>query len=249
MPNAAGYPIKAEAAAVWHDPGSLLRIEYARVAMETIRNRALRGDAVGGLLLGERAGAHVRILDSIELPCSHARGASFRLTPEERSKAREFVETARLQAVGWYVSRTGDEPGLTGEDLAGEDLEVYREMFPAQWQITLVLRVFDGGGISGIRAAFYSPTPTGVLAKGSEQVLPAFFSEPRASFSERPAGQRLTHPVATPLAAGDRDRGSVRSWIMMAVIALLLGAAAFEAQTLWQMHQAAAQAPSTPEVP
>src|SRR5580658_7914390 len=81
------------------DAGSPLRIEYSQAAMEQIRKRARDGlmaaprigMGVGGLLLGVREDSRIRLLDSIDLPCSHSAGPSFNLTPDEKRESRELV--------------------------------------------------------------------------------------------------------------------------------------------------------------
>src|SRR5271156_1777381 len=99
------------------DPHSPLRVEYSRSAMEQIRKRARDGlmaaprigMGVGGLLLGVREDARFRLLDSIDLPCSHSAGPSFNLTPDERRESREMVAEAgaigvsgKVGVIGWY---------------------------------------------------------------------------------------------------------------------------------------------------
>ena len=64
-----------------------LRIEYSKSAMEQIHKRARKGlmaaprvgMGVGGLLLGSHQNTSFRLLDSIEIPCSHSGGPSFNL--------------------------------------------------------------------------------------------------------------------------------------------------------------------------
>ena len=65
------------------------------------------------LLLGVREGGRTRIVDSLEIPCCHSGGPSFRLTPEEMQQARETMTEAaeitaktRIAVVGWYCSKT-----------------------------------------------------------------------------------------------------------------------------------------------
>jgi len=42
------------------------------------------GMGVGGLLLGTRQDGVVRLVDAIEIPCSHTLGPAFNLTDEEK---------------------------------------------------------------------------------------------------------------------------------------------------------------------
>src|SRR5579863_1704093 len=103
------------------DPQSPLRILYSRAAMEQIRIRAREGlmaaprvgMGVGGLLLGVREGRRIRLLDSIEIPCSHSGGPSFNLTADEKRESKEMIAEAaapgasgKVDVIGWYCSKT-----------------------------------------------------------------------------------------------------------------------------------------------
>ena len=229
--------------ATWHDPGSPLQIEYLPAAMEQIRRRAVEGAklipgaglGMGGLLLGERAGAKVRILDSVELPCSHAFGPSFVLTPEEKIAGRELVESeGRLPVVGWYCSRGRGMLELTGEDLA-----LYRELFPAQWQITFLLKASPEGAVTG--AVFFT-NDAGEVIKGVEHELGAL-SAPREPPVAPPALAEQFEPEPAPPTR-------YLNWILTALVALGIGAAIFEYQNVWSIKAPATQqaTPST-EIP
>jgi hypothetical protein len=188
--------------AIWHDPGSLLRIEYSPQAMEAVRQRVLAGPAAEGLLLGEREGARVHILESAELE-----------------------QTSPLQVVGWYLTK--NEDSLTPADLAR-----YRQLFPAQWQIVLALRIRADGIVA---AAFYVAGPAGEPVKGREYNLEPWIPQPEPDSSawrlpfRRPAPSKL-------------------SWLLIALAALAVGAAAFEFQTSRVMKTATQPAPAA-EVP
>jgi hypothetical protein len=188
--------------AIWHDPASPLRIEYSPQAMETVRQRVLAEPAAEGLLLGVREGARVRILESADME-----------------------QTSRLQVVGWYLTK--NEDSLTPADLAR-----YRQLFPAQWQIVLALRIRTEGIVA---AAFYVAGPTGEPARGREYNLAPWSPQPEPD----PRAWRL--PFRRP-------QPSKLSWILIALIALAAGAAAFEFQTSWQMKNSPQPAP-TVEVP
>lgn len=190
---------------------------------------------IGGLLLGERAGAQIRILDSIEIPCSHAFGPPFTLTPAEKAGGRELVQTeANHQVVGWYCSRTRGQTELTAEDVA-----LFKELFPAEWQITLTLQTDGEGPVTG--AVFFA-SQTGDLVKAVEHELSAA-SAPAdlqsapipllSAFDEQPEGPRAP---------------SYLNWILTAVAALAIGAAAFEIQNVWMTKAASQSAPSV-EIP
>jgi hypothetical protein len=157
------------------DPKSPLRIEYSRPAMEEIRERAREGlmaaprvgMGIGGLLLGVRQDARTRIVDSIEIPCCHSGGPSFKLTPGEMRQTREMMAeageitaTSRIAVVGWYCSKT------RGDAVLNEfDRQFHDELFPGPWKIALVLRP---SAAEPMRAVFYFREETGMVVRGIE---------------------------------------------------------------------------------
>lgn len=151
------------------DPESPLKIEYSRAALEQIRERAIDGllalprigMGVGGLLLGSRQNGVVRLLNSIEIPCSHAAGPSFLLTDAEKKHAAELIAGAGEHGViGWYCSKTRGTAVLGDAEIA-----LHRELFPGPEQIAMVLRPST---VSATRAAFYFPDDKGALIRGME---------------------------------------------------------------------------------
>lgn len=157
------------------DPACPLRIEYSKDAMEQIRRRARAGlmaaprvgMAVGGLLLGAKDDSRIRVLNSVDLPCSHSTGPSFSLTPEEKRETTEMVAeanalsvTSKVRVVGWYCSKTRGDAVLSDSDRTFFD-----ELFPGQGQLSLVLRpdVFET-----MRAAFFYRGQNGAVLKGFE---------------------------------------------------------------------------------
>jgi proteasome lid subunit RPN8/RPN11 len=233
----------------WHDPESPLRIEYSRQAMEQIRLNVVEGIkalprtglSVGGLLLGERAGARVRILDSVELECSHAFGPSFLLTPEEKAQARKLIQATENPAVvGWYCSHTRGDLALADADLA-----LYRELFPAQWQITLMLL----GDLDGpARAAFFFSSKQDALTKGTEQDLHTWIPGISELEPEEPMPMELPEPAFHAAAAKPASKSNwIMSWVLTAIAALAVGAAAFEVQNTW-LTETPAQPPAQAQV-
>ena len=157
------------------DPSCPLSIDYSKEAMEQIRRRARAGlmaaprvgMAVGGLLLGVRDGSRIRILDSVELPCSHSTGPSFTLTPQEKRESIEMVAeanalsaTSKVSVIGWYCSKTRGDAVLSEADQA-----FFSDLFPGEGQLALVLRpdVFES-----MRAVFFYRGRGGVVLKGVE---------------------------------------------------------------------------------
>jgi hypothetical protein len=157
------------------DPRSPLRIEYSQAAMEQIRKRARDGlmaaprigMGVGGLLLGVRENSRIRLLDSIDLPCSHSAGPSFNLTPDEKRESGEMVADAgafsvsgKVGVIGWYCSKTRGDATLNESDLS-----FYAELFPGAGQVVLVLRP---SVLESMRAAFFFRDEKGAVVKGVE---------------------------------------------------------------------------------
>jgi hypothetical protein len=223
--------------APWPDPASPLRIEYSPAAMERIRLRAIEGlkalprtgTGVGGLLLGHREGAKITIIETADIPCSYAFGPAFILTPHEKAVARELATGSETPAIGWYFTRTRGELALTDSDI-----ELFRDLFPAQWQITLVLHVDND---TPPLAAFFYCNEEGELKKGVER--DTTIVEPPTPVLPPPAAaapESLYRAPFIPDEPEERERPSRwrrYSWVLSALAALVAGAVAFEVQNVW----------------
>ena len=155
--------------ATWNTDGSSPAVEYARETLEQVRRHALLGflsvpkigAGAGGLLLGERTAGGVRILDSVEIPCSHAFGPSFALTEAEIAAAVALAQHPReLSVVGWYVSRTRGPI-----EMAERDLALYRTICPEQWQLALVLQP---SAVHTTKAVLCHRDDSGVILRGPQ---------------------------------------------------------------------------------
>lgn len=159
--------------------------------MEQIRGRARDGllaaprvgMAVGGLLLGVREKSRIRLLDSVELPCSHSTGPSFNLTPEEKQQSRELVAEANLLSnsskvgvIGWYCSKTRGDAVLSESDLS-----LFAELFPGSGQLALVLRP---DVTESMRAVFFFRDDNGAVVKGLECEVDEWSPAPQAAEPE-----------------------------------------------------------------
>lgn len=246
------------------DPQGRLRIQYSRPAIEQIRRRAIDGlmalprigMGIGGLLLGVRRDGVVSLVNSIEIPCSHAGGPSFNLTDAEKKHVIALIAGAPASGVvGLYLSKTRGAPTLDEFDAA-----LFREFCPDAHQIALVIRPST---VVPVRAAFYLRDQAGRVvpeiecdldewkpAEGemdeAESVTP-FNGEPpvvpEARIPEptppppppppeivRPAPV-VTMPVRNaPPVAPNRSQSV---WIFAAAICLLLAAAAFLTRNFW----------------
>jgi len=113
------------ALATWRAPPCPFTIEYVPRVLDDIRLAVVdaffslpRGGAeIGGILLGRHEKGRVQILDYVALPCEHASGPSFVLSPADHAKLAEMLAVARgnpsgAQPVGWYHSHTRSEIAL-----------------------------------------------------------------------------------------------------------------------------------------
>ncbi len=155
--------------------------------MEQIRKRAREGlmvaprvgMGVGGLLLGVGKGARIRVLDSIDILCSHSIGPSFDLTPDERRESQAMIFEAekpgvarKVGVIGWYCSKTRGHANLSQSDLS-----LYDELFPEPWQVALVVRP---SVIEAMRATFYFRDENGAIVKGIECDVDEWQAPPEA---------------------------------------------------------------------
>ena len=222
----------------WPDVECPLRFEYSPAAMEQIRRRVLAAAAalpgtglgVGGLLRGEREGAKITVLDSVELRCSHALGPRFRLTPEETQEARDSIlATGTLPVIGWFFSRSRGEL-----DMAPDERALFQELFPTQWQVTLIMIPET---TTSVRAAFFFQDPGGELVRGSEETLRPWISERGIAGPPEPA--KLAPPQSRPA-------GRKLIWLATAILALAAGAAIF---LLQQYEEMKPQTSPTTQIP
>jgi proteasome lid subunit RPN8/RPN11 len=195
------------------DTAGALHIQYTRAAMEEIRRRAVGGllavprvpVGVGGFLVGVREKSVVRILDSVEVPCSHSAGPGFSLTPVEKNECQEMMTEAgaadgsgRVTVVGWYCSKTRGDGSLSEEDR-----KFYRDFFSEPWQIAMVARPT---AVDDMPAVFYRRDESGQPVKALECVVEAWHPKlPSAASGESTVPAEIqapevrSKPVATPL--------------------------------------------------
>jgi hypothetical protein len=210
----------------WEDPGCPIAVDYSREALEQIRSLTVDGllalprigIGVGGLLLGVREAGRITILDSMAIPCSHADGPSFNLTPDECEHALDLVRTAGpLTVVGWYCSKTR---GLIA--MHERDLILFGTLCPEAWQVTLLIRPST---VETSQAALCFRDAAGVVLRGRESPLEFFglapvdagtepedagFEDPRAAMIAKMKAAMLdesantietSEPVEAPYAA------------------------------------------------
>jgi hypothetical protein len=189
-------------------PRGPLRIEYSQAAMEQIRKRARDGlmaaprigMGVGGLLVGVSEKGRIRLLDSVDIPCSHSAGPSFDLTGDEKRESREMVAEAgalsvsgKVGVIGWYCSKTRGDAVLSESDL-----NFYAELFPGSGQIALVLRpsLFES-----MRAAFFFRDERGAVVKGIECEVDEWRPAANAGLAAADPEVDASAPNKTPVAS------------------------------------------------
>lgn len=236
--------------------------------MQQIRARAIDGllalprigMGVGGLLLGSSRNGVVRLLNSIEIPCSHSAGPSFNLTEAERKHVAQLIAgLAGTGVIGWYCSKTRGAPLLSDSEMA-----LYRELCPGLEQIALVIKPST---IVPVRAAFFcrdskgqvlqaiecdldestppetqsesdpEPRPEKSIPAASAMIAPVA-SHVRESLPPPPDPEvaplpqpRTPPPPAPPIAP---RKGGISGWILALAACLALAAAAYLTQNTWR---------------
>lgn len=120
-------------------PGVLTSLEIA--ATDGLLAMPRIGLGVGGLLLGQREEGRIEILRSVEVPCSHALGPAFILTPAEMRALVALPESDDevSHIVGWYCSKT---QGVL--DLTEHDHRLFDTFCPEPWQTLLLIHPAKG---------------------------------------------------------------------------------------------------------
>ncbi|MEQ1886885.1 MAG: hypothetical protein ABL967_17620 [Bryobacteraceae bacterium] len=183
----------------WHPEGSPVAVEYSMVAIEEIRQAVTDGFQkfsrggieVGGILYGTYEGGVTRILAIREIPCEHALGPSFQLSDNDKSlllenmeRDREDERLAGFEPVGWFCSHTRGEINLTASDI-----ELFSELFPEPWHVTMVLKP---GRMGAMRAGFFVREIDGTLH--AEKSYLEFSLPERAVLPPRERGEKRPLP-------------------------------------------------------
>ncbi len=212
--------------ACWRVEDPPFAIEYSRAALETVRSAAIEGLhklakgglEVGGLLIGERSGDSVRILEARPIACEHAYGPSFTLSAGDEELLRGQLaalaaapELTSLTVVGWYHSHTRSHVCLTEKDQ-----EIYDRHFPEAWQVSLVLRPDK---LRPVRAGFFYRESGQTLRRDSS--YREFELEPLPK-TLKPAALPATPEPSLAVAEGQLPppvarRPSPRYWLLFAL--------------------------------
>ena len=144
------------------------------------------GMGAGGLLLGTRDAANIRILDSVPISCSHALGPSFALTGSETEQAKALAQIAgTLQVVGMYCSKTRGPLAMNGAEQ-----ELFQLLCPETWQIALLIKPST---VTAVRSVLSARDSAARLVTGEERDLERWDQD---SVDEKPQAP------APPLSAG-----------------------------------------------
>lgn len=247
----------------WRGSDDSCRIMFSVAALERMRfecSRSMNGpgrQGVGGVLLGTRLGSEYRVDHFQLIPCEHAQGPDFRLSPSEESRLSRQLETLRfgpeskgLQLVGWFVSHPRGDLRLTAED------EELHEKFFGPDQLALVIKpdrlgememaVHHGASAGDAGARFVEPllsVAPDASSRPERRTGPA-----RRRASEVEVSMANTQPTtAEPITEGSAQAG--RRVTLAVVLAVLL--AAVGGGLYWNgqrgegsvKHSAAAKAP------
>ncbi|HVW87264.1 MAG TPA: hypothetical protein VHB50_21405 [Bryobacteraceae bacterium] len=189
---------------VWRIASTMPVINCSREALEQIRRSAVSGLlalprvglGIGGFLLGTRGTDETKVMDWLPIPCSHAQGPGFSLTPEEIEHARELAAgSSPLSVVGFCFSKTRGsmEPGAT-------DLSLVESLCPEPWQITALIRPST---VEPSRIAIFVKDAQGTPVRQTEETLEPF--EVKAAAPAEPAPEPRNAATAVKAAAASAD--------------------------------------------
>lgn len=151
------------------------------------------GAEIGGILLGHHDDKRITIVDTVPMPCEHAFGPSFVLSPKDQAGLTDLIASANAnrqnKVVGWYHSHTRSEIFLSDADL-----EIHHKFFPEPWQIAIVLKPHT---FQPMRVGFFFREKDGTIHSSApyrELVLDPLPMRPAPPAGEAPEAA----PVFTP---------------------------------------------------
>lgn len=140
MSSSVQWPDRTLPVSISCAPGLLTSLEI--LATDGLLAMPRIGLGIGGLLLGHREEGMIKILRSVEIPCSHALGPSFMLTGAEMKALVALPESdddGPTEVVGWYCSKTQGHLGLTEHDH-----RLFDSFCPEPWQALLLIHPAKG---------------------------------------------------------------------------------------------------------
>jgi proteasome lid subunit RPN8/RPN11 len=162
-----------EAARTFRVPQCPFWIECSCTALDQIRREVENavksrrdGRETGGVLFGRIELGLIHIAAHRPLPCDHAMGPGFVLSPGDEERLLELIAVSRtdpdltsLQPVGWYHSHIASRIYLSGRDR-----QIHMRYFGAPLQVALVLRPSPE---RATRAGFFFRESTGAMRTDS----------------------------------------------------------------------------------
>jgi proteasome lid subunit RPN8/RPN11 len=155
------------------------------------------GAETGGVLYGTRDDFSLRIAAARPLPCEHAFGPSFRLSPNDVRRLEALVEAPRrdrslagLEAVGWYHSHTRSDLRLSDDDI-----EMHRRHFPEAWQVALLLRPVP---MQPTRIGYFLPDEAGQMSGPHQEGTITTAPAKQTAGPARPRRQPAREPEPAP---------------------------------------------------
>lgn len=219
------WPDESLPVEIYCAPGVLTGLET--MATDGLLAMPRTGLGIGGLLLGRRGNRRIDILKTRAIPCSHAMGPAFVLTPEEIEASltlpaddgeleNEAEPDAGYEVVGWYCSRPNGQLALTENGQA-----LFDALCPEPWQAAFLIRPslgratiavfgFRSHGQSGNSALLGVPRElvwqdlTALTASGQETVQPET-GQPEAGQPETgrlESSQPIPQTAAAPTSPG-----------------------------------------------
>jgi proteasome lid subunit RPN8/RPN11 len=194
---------------IWSAPERPFGIEYSTRVLDDIRLAVTdaffslpRGGAeIGGVLLGTEEHGRVTVTESVPLPCEHAYGPSFVLSPRDHVALTELLAELKNNPksipVGWWHSHTRTEIFLSDADQ-----EIHNRFFPEPWQVALVLKPHT---FHPMRAGFFFREKDGSIRAASSYREFVVDALPMRAVPSSPGG-----PAAAPaLSRPTKPNGSV----------------------------------------
>jgi Gram-negative bacterial TonB protein C-terminal len=223
----------APAVYVWEDPGDSIMVQLSldvvdrlSAAVQQGLGAGGRGVEIGGILLGRpdpSGGRTVLIEDFEQIPCEHARGASYTLSRHDLATLGAHLERRQgRQVAGYFRSHT--RPGMY---LDQEDYAVISTCFQDPSQVFLLVKPGpDGTSVGG----FFFWEEGDINRRASYRQFP--FERQRLLQGAFPMAEQPPAPPPAISRAARARRVPPASWLMVPLIAgLLLIAGFFVAQS------------------
>jgi hypothetical protein len=192
---------------LWSAPECPNRVTIPAVILNEIRIQTVEafysvprgGVEIGGVFFGVRTpdGVHIQAFRPIR--CEYSTGPSFNLSVRDQLGLAGLLDAvatdpdlAGMTTVGWYHSHTRSDIFLSPNDL-----QLYSEFFPEQWQIAMILRPAN---LQPTRAALFFRDRKGVI-KSDSPVKQFVIDPPGLGLPELDPAAQAAIPKVTPISA------------------------------------------------